>query len=180
MPDNRKVSPDRAAAARHAWPFQMIDRVAARQDEICTVVKLLSADETLARAEPGADPGRMPSFLLIEALVQAALPLAAAAPRGPASGNAGNGGDAAGAGAAANGAGTGMLVAIHSARILRSANPGDVLTITAAVTARLGAMIRVASRAVLRGENGAVAEGEFTIATGADGAPATCKGETAE
>jgi 3-hydroxymyristoyl/3-hydroxydecanoyl-(acyl carrier protein) dehydratase len=169
------MSRDRAAAARHAWPFRMIDRVAGRQDELCTVVKLLSADETLARPEPGAGPGRSPSFLLIEALVQAALPLASEGPGGDAAGGeAGDGGDA------GDGAGPGMLVAIHSARILRSANPGDVLTITATVTARLGGMIRVASRAELRGEPGVIAEGEFTIATGGGWTPAADEAETSE
>jgi len=158
---------ERAADVRHAWPFRMIDRVVEGHDGRCSVVKLVSADETLARARPGGDPvpGHIPSFLLIEALVQAALPLASESPVRAES-------DAAGDGAA-----PGLLVSIHAARIHGRIEPGDILTITATLTARWGGLVRVNSRAEVSGRSGTIAEGEFTIATGADSAGDSAGGE---
>ncbi len=131
----------------HAHPFRMIDRVLERGPDRCTVVKAVTAGELApdAAAMPGDG---YPPWLVLEALSQAALPLA---------------GSAAGAG------GPGVIAAIQGARVLRPVRPGERLTITASITARLGGMIRVSSRACVGEEP--VAEGEFTIATGGPPAP---------
>jgi 3-hydroxymyristoyl/3-hydroxydecanoyl-(acyl carrier protein) dehydratase len=137
----------------HAHPFRMIDRVLERGEDRCLAVKLVTADEVLqdGRANPGPP---YPSSLVIEAMAQAAIPLAAgAAPPG---------------GSPAPSAGPrGVIVAIDGVRVHRQVLPGERLRISAAIVARFGGMIRIAGRAAAEREGaeaGVVAEGEFTVA----------------
>ena len=136
---------------KHAFPFRMIDRVLERGDDRCTIVKTLTGGEELPG--PGSGMGRYPWSLIVEAMVQAGLPLASRA------------GDGIGESAPEPTAVAGALVAIHSARLHAPVGPGDVLRITATITARWGGMIRLSSRAEVQGRSGVVAEGEFTLAT---------------
>jgi 3-hydroxymyristoyl/3-hydroxydecanoyl-(acyl carrier protein) dehydratase len=138
----------------HAHPFRMIDLVLELDRERCSTIKTLTTDERV-RDGPAASEAGYPFSLLLEAMVQAAVPLAGLQdeehahaverPSRP----------------------SGMLVGIDGARLLRIARPGDRLLITATVTARLGEMIRVRSVAELAGSGpgeAIVAEGEFSIA----------------
>ncbi len=130
----------------HRAPFRFIDRVLSRDGSRCVALKLASVGEALqdrgGRATP-ASPGEpasdaapaYPAALVLEALAQAAAPLADEA---------------------------GVIVAIRDARVLGSVRVGDRLRITAEITARFAGMIRVRSRAEVDGR--VVAEGEFTIA----------------
>jgi len=157
----------------HRAPFRFIDRVLSRAGSRCVAVKLVSAGEVLqdrnglaTPASPGesasAAAPAYPAALVLEALAQAAVPLAdevrAIGPRA----------SRARASRARDDAATvaGVIVAIRDARVLGSVRAGDRLRITAEITARFAGMIRVRSRAEVDGR--AVAEGEFTIAV--DGA----------
>jgi 3-hydroxyacyl-[acyl-carrier-protein] dehydratase len=125
------------AGVRHEHPYRLFDRVIEADGERCTVVKTVTADETLQvdRAVPDA----FPTALVVEALAQAAVPLAGAG-------------------------GAGFLLGMDKVRLHVAVRPGAVLRITAAVVARLGEIIRVAARAEVEGR--VVAEGEFTFAVG--------------
>lgn len=157
----------------HAHPFRQIDRPGAAGPDRCVSTKLVGADEVL---RDDGDPGVYPPVLVVEALAQAALPLAGA----------GGGSGAAGGPAprsivprrraprrtaprdtspAAIEGIPGMIVAMDRVRLHRRVRAGDRLSLTAVVVARLGGLIRVASRAEVEGT--VVAEGEFTFATGA-------------
>ncbi len=138
----------------HAHPFRMIDVVLELDRERCTTIKSVTTDEGV-RNGPNASEAGYPFSLLLEAMVQAAVPLAGlqeeehphAKERAPRPG--------------------GMLVGIDGARLLRPARPGDRLLITATVTGRFGSMIRVRSVAEVAGSSpgqAIVAEGEFSIA----------------
>ena len=138
----------------HAHPFRMIDTILELDRERCTTIKALSGDEVV-RDDPGASAGGYPFSLLLEAMAQAAVPLAglddedhphvSGRPTRP----------------------NGMIVGIDGARLLKPVRPGDRILITAAIVGRHGDMIRVRSVAEVAesvpGE-GVVAEGEFTIA----------------
>ena len=138
----------------HSHPFRMIDVILELERERCTTIKAASGDEVV-RDDWGASAGRTPFSLLLEALAQAAVPLAGLQdldrprasdrPLRPA----------------------GMIVGIDGARLLRPVRPGDRLLITSSVIGRFGGMIRVRSIAEVA-ESGpgqaVVAEGEFTIA----------------
>jgi 3-hydroxymyristoyl/3-hydroxydecanoyl-(acyl carrier protein) dehydratase len=153
----------------HRAPFRFIDRVLSRDGTRCVALKLASVGEALqdrsGRATP-ASPGESasvaapayPAALVLEALAQAAVPLAdeerAIGPRASRAGASRARHDAATA--------TGVIVGIRDARVLGSVRVGDRLRITAEITARFAGMIRVRSRAEVDGR--AVAEGEFTIA----------------
>ena len=125
------------AGVRHGHPYRLFDRVVEADGERCTVVKTVTADETI-QADRVA-PDAFPAALLVEALAQAAVPLAGAG-------------------------GAGLLLGMDHVRLHEAIRPGAVLRITAAVVARLGEMIRVAARAEVEGR--VVAEGEFTFAVG--------------
>lgn len=137
----------------HAFPLRLFDRVLDVGGDRCTVIKVVTTGEALqdGRREPDRP---YPSSLLVEALAQAALPLVPAdAPPAPPDVP----------------APPGLIVAMDGVRIHRPARAGDRLRISAEITARMGGMIRVRSRAETVGgeEPGRlVAEGEFTIATG--------------
>jgi 3-hydroxymyristoyl/3-hydroxydecanoyl-(acyl carrier protein) dehydratase len=133
--------------SRHAHPFRQIDRVLSMAGDRCTAVKLVGGGEVL-RDEAGR-PGVYPPALVVEALAQAALPLA--------------GGAGAGKSVAAD-APPGMIVAMDRVRLHRPVVAGDRLVLTAVIAARLGGLVRVESRAEVAGK--IVAEGEFTIVTG--------------
>jgi len=162
----------------HRAPFRFIDRVLSRAGSRCVAVKLVSAGEVLqdrnglaTPASPGesasAAAPAYPATLVLEALAQAAVPLAdeirAIGPR-----ESRTRAPRVGASRARDDAATvaGVIVAIRDARVLGSVRAGDRLRITAEITARFAGMIRVRSRAEVDGR--AVAEGEFTIAV--DGA----------
>jgi 3-hydroxymyristoyl/3-hydroxydecanoyl-(acyl carrier protein) dehydratase len=131
----------------------MIDVILELERERCTTIKSVTTDEVVRDGTNASDQG-YPFSLLLEAMVQAAVPLAglqeehprpAHPPPRPA----------------------GMMIGIDGARLLRPARPGDRLLITATVTGRFGAMIRVRSVAEVAGSNpgeAIVAEGDFTIA----------------
>jgi 3-hydroxymyristoyl/3-hydroxydecanoyl-(acyl carrier protein) dehydratase len=138
----------------HSHPFRMIDVILELDRERCTTIKALSGDEKL-RVDPEAVGGGYPFSLLLETMAQAAVPLAGLAdeehphvsgvPPHP----------------------KGMIVAIDGARLVRPAQPGDRLLITASIVGRFGGMIRVRSTAEIAASapgQGLVAEGEFTIA----------------
>ena len=138
----------------HAHPFRMIDMILELDRERCTTIKAVTGDEVV-RDDPGASAGGYPFSLLLEAMAQAAVPLAglddedhphpSGRPPRP----------------------NGMIVGIDGARLLRPVRPGDRILITAAIVGRHGDMIRVRSVAEVA-ESAAgqavVAEGEFTIA----------------
>ena len=137
----------------HSHPFRMIDTILTLDRERCTIIKALCGDETL-RLPPGALGGDYPFSLLLEAMAQAAVPLAGLAdeesPRGSEPPQP-----------------KGLIVGIDGARLLRTARPGDRLLITASIVGRFGGMIRVRSTAEIAGSapgQGLIAEGEFTIA----------------
>jgi len=125
----------------------MVDRVLERGEDRCLVVKAVTADEVLQDGR--AIPGRpWPSALVIEAMAQAALPLAGP-PGSP--------------------AGPGVIVAMDGVRVHRQVRPGERLRISSAVITRFGGMIRIACRAVSVDdgtEESVVAEGQFTLALG--------------
>jgi len=132
----------------------MIDMILELDRERCTTIKAVTGDEVV-RDDPGASAGGYPFSLLLEAMAQAAVPLAglddedhphpSGRPQRP----------------------NGMIVGIDGARLLRPVRPGDRILITAAIVGRHGDMIRVRSVAEVA-ESAAgqavVAEGEFTIA----------------
>jgi 3-hydroxymyristoyl/3-hydroxydecanoyl-(acyl carrier protein) dehydratase len=143
-----------AALPPHAHPFRMIDVVLELEHELCTTIKGVTTDEVV-RDRPEATGGGYPFALLLEAMAQAAIPLAGipdkdqphASDRLPPCG--------------------GRLVGIDDARLLRPARTGDRLLITASITGRFGALIRVRSVAELATSppnKAIVAEAEFTIA----------------
>lgn len=136
-----------AACPPHAHPFRMIDLVLELDHGICTTVKSVTSGEGV-RDDP-ASPAGYPFSLLLEVMVQAAIPL--------------SGEDGGSPGPLAGGA----LVGIDEARLLAPVHYGDRLLVTASVVGQFGDMIRVKARAerpdVPPGE-GIVAEGEFTIA----------------
>ncbi|MBI4169675.1 MAG: hypothetical protein HY510_07035 [Acidobacteria bacterium] len=153
----------------HAFPFRLVDRVLEVGRDRCTVIKVITAGEALqdGREAPG---GPYPSSLLVEALAQAALPLVPAAV--PLARSALPLVRADAPPAPAEVPGPGVVVAMDGVRVHRPVRAGDRLRISAAITARLGGMIRVHSRAeTVGGEDpgSLVAEGEFTIAAGAEG-----------
>ena len=138
----------------HSHPFRMIDVVLELDRERCTTIKSVTTDEVV-RDDPGASEGGYPFSLLLEAMAQAAVPLAGlqeedhpgAADRSPRPG--------------------GMIVGIDGARLLRPVRSGDRLLITATIIGRFGTMIRVRSVAERAGSptgEAVVAEGVFTIA----------------
>jgi len=130
----------------------MIDVVLELEHGISTAIKAVTTDEVV-RDDPR---GGYPFSLLLEAMAQAAIPLAET-----------QGEDHAHASETPRGAG--MIVGIDGGRLLRRVGPGDRLLITASVTGILGNMIRVRSVAELAGSppgGAVVAEGEFTIALG--------------
>lgn len=143
----------RHKAPRHGLPTRMVDRVLARTDNRCTVRKVLTCNEVLGHRTTGILAARFPDSLLMEAMVQAALPLTAGSRDTPGP-------------SGAEGEPVGMLVAIHAFRIHRRVGPGDVLRIISSLGARLGDLVRVSSRAETADGAGTVAEGEFTISTG--------------
>lgn len=137
----------------HAHPFRMIDVVLELDHGLCTTIKAVTTDEVV-RDDPRARGGDYPFSLLLEAMAQAAIPLAET-----------EGEDHPHAAESARSAG--MLVAIDGARLHRPVEPGDRLLITASVVGSLGHMIRVRSVAEIAGTppgGAVVAEGEFTIA----------------
>ena len=142
-----------ATVPPHSHPFRMIDVVLELEHGICTSIKAVTTDEVV-RDDPRTSEGGYPFSLLLEAMAQAAIPLAETQgeedphavemPRR-----------------------VGMIVGIDGARLLRQVGPGDRLLITASVAGTLGSMIRVRSVAELAGSppgGAVVAEGEFTIA----------------
>ena len=147
-----------AACPPHAHPFRMIDLVLELDHGICTTVKSVTSGEEV-RDDP-ASPAGYPFSLLLEVMVQAAIPLSGEEGAG-ARGDRSPGSPARGA-----------LVGIDEARLLAPVHYGDRLLVTASIVGQFGDMIRVKARAerpdVPPGE-GIVAEGEFTIAL--EGAP---------
>ena len=142
-----------ATVPPHSHPFRMIDVVLELEHGISTAIKAVTTDEVV-RDDPRASGGGYPFSLLLEAMAQAAIPLAET-----------QGEDHAHASETPRGAG--MIVGIDGGRLLRRVEPGDRLLITASVTGILGNMIRVRSVAELAGSppgGAVVAEGEFTIA----------------
>lgn len=129
----------------HSHPFRYFDRLVERGRDHCTVLKLISGDETLQDGR-GRSPRPCPAALVVEALAQAALPLA----------EGGAGGETP----------PGLLVGMDEVRVHRDVWPGDRLLIRAEIVGRLGGMIRVRSEAEVEGV--LVAEGELTIAAGRD------------
>ena len=138
----------------HSHPFRMIDVILEIDRERCTTIKAVSGDEVV-QDDPEVSGGTYPLSLLLEAMAQAAIPLAglddeehphtSSRPTRP----------------------NGMIVGIDEARLLRPVSAGDRLLITATIVGRHGAMIRVRSVAEIAArESGraVVAEGEFTIA----------------
>lgn len=122
---------------RHGQPYRLFDKVVEADGERCTVVKTVTANETI---QPDRNaPDLFPAALLVEALAQAAVPLAGAG-------------------------GAGLLLGMDKVRLHEAVRPGAVLRITAVIVARLAEMIRVAARAEVEGR--VVAEGEFTFAVG--------------
>lgn len=135
----------------HSHPFRMIDTILTLDRERCTIIKALCGDETL-RLHPVAQRGDYPFSLLLEAMAQAAVPLAGLADEEPRPGS---------------DQPKGMIVGIDGARLLRPARPGDRLLITASIVGRFGGMIRVRSTAEIAASapgQALIAEGEFTIA----------------
>jgi 3-hydroxymyristoyl/3-hydroxydecanoyl-(acyl carrier protein) dehydratase len=138
----------------------MIDVVLELDHGLCTTVRLATAGEVV-RDDPASDAG-YPFSLLLEAMAQAAIPLAGEE-------GAGHHGEGAGApppGGAASPRG-GALAGIDAARLLRPVHYGDRLLITASIVGQFGNMIRVRTRAERADEppgEAIVAEGEFTIA----------------
>jgi len=139
-----------ASLPPHAHPFRMIDLVLELEHGVCSTIKAATSDEVV-RDERGRG-GDYPFALLLEAMAQAALPLAQAEDEGS---------------ERAPNRSPGMIAAIDAARLLRRVRVGDRLLITARVTGGLGSLIRVRSVAEIAGApagEGIVAEGEFTIA----------------
>ena len=129
-----------AACPPHSHPFKMIDLVLELDHGICTTVKGATTNECV-RDAPASATG-YPFSLLLEAMAQAAIPLA----------------DEGKAGA---------LVAIDEARLLEPVRYGDRLLVTATLGGEFGDMIRVKARAERSDApagQGLVAEAEFTIA----------------
>ena len=137
----------------HSHPFRMIDTILELDRERCTTIKAVTGDEVV-RDDPGASVGGYPFSLLLEAMAQAAVPLAglddedhphpSEPPPRP----------------------NGMIVGIDGARLLRPVRPGDRILITATIIGRHGGMIRVRSIAEVAESapgRAIVAEGEFTI-----------------
>jgi 3-hydroxymyristoyl/3-hydroxydecanoyl-(acyl carrier protein) dehydratase len=142
-----------ATVPPHAHPFRMIDVVLELDHGISTAIKAVTSDEVV-RDDPGASEGGYPFSLLLEAMAQAAIPLAET-----------QGEDHPHAAEGSRGAG--MVVGIDGARLFRRVGPGDRLLITASITGTFGAMIRVHSVAEIAGsppKEAVVAEAEFTFA----------------
>ena len=120
----------------------MIDLVLELDHGICTTVKGMTTDECVR--DDAASAAGYPFSLLLEAMAQAAIPLAH-----PGEGH--------------------SLVAIDEARLLEPVRYGDRLLVTATMAGEFGDMIRVATRAERSdappGE-GLVAEARFTVALG--------------
>ena len=131
----------------------MIDVVLEYGRERCSTIRAVTTDEVV-RDEAATAGGRHPFALLLEAMAQAAVPLAGIAdvdhphvsPAPPRAG---------------------MVVGIDEARLLKTARPGDRLLITASIAGRFGSMIRVRTVVEVAGSppgQEVVAEGTFTIA----------------
>jgi 3-hydroxymyristoyl/3-hydroxydecanoyl-(acyl carrier protein) dehydratase len=132
----------------------MIDVILELDRERCTTIKSVTTGEVVRDGASASVQGH-PFSLLLEAMVQAAVPLAGLQEEGHPQATERASRPA------------GMMVGIDGARLLRPARPGDRLLITATVTRRFGTMIRVRSVAEAAGSNpgeAIVAEGEFTIA----------------
>jgi 3-hydroxymyristoyl/3-hydroxydecanoyl-(acyl carrier protein) dehydratase len=140
----------------------MIDCLLVRGSRECTVRKVITCDETLPRAGGALAPGWYPESLVIEAMVQAALPLMGEPERGAPVRETGDRLPEAGS----VGGVPGLLAAMDGVRFHRRVAPGDVLRITTSIWTRLGGLVRVTSRVVLEDGGDPVAEGEFTISTG--------------
>lgn len=151
----------------HAHPFRMIDVVLELDHGLCTTVRLATAGEVV-RDDPASGAG-YPFSLLLEAMAQAAIPLAGeegAGHHGEGAGTPAPGGAGAPPPGAASPRG-GALAGIDAARLLRPVHYGDRLLITASIAGQFGNMIRVRTRAERADEppgEAIVAEGEFTIA----------------
>jgi 3-hydroxymyristoyl/3-hydroxydecanoyl-(acyl carrier protein) dehydratase len=146
--------------------MRLVDRVLEIGGDRCTVIKIISAGEALQDGRQEADRP-YPSSLLVEVMAQAALPLVPAALRLARSALLSASADAPRMPPDVP-APPGLVVAMDGVRIHRPARAGDRLRISAEITARLGGMIRIRSRAVTDGgekPGSLVAEGEFTIAT---------------
>lgn len=133
----------------------MIDLVLELDHGICTTVKGATTDECVR--DDAASAAGYPFSLLLEAMAQAALPLAN-------EGEAGHRGERS-PGLPAGGA----LVAIDEARLLEPVLYGDRLLVTATLVGQFGDMIRVkakAERSDAAPGQGLVAEAEFTVALG--------------
>src|SRR5262245_41277532 len=134
----------------------MIDLVLELDHGICTTVKGATTDECVR--DDAASAAGYPFSLLLEAMAQAAIPLAH-------EGEAGRGPGPSEGGARAGGA----LVAIDEARLLEPVRYGDRLLVTATLAGEFGDMIRVKARAERSDAppgQGLVAEAEFTVALG--------------
>ncbi len=134
----------------HGFPMRLVDRVETHEAGTVTVTCGVTADGFLQADR--VDPSHpWPTALVIEALTQAALPIA--------------GGDM--KSVAADSGPPGWLAAIDDFRLHAPVHTGDRLTITARIVATHGGLIRVACRAAIAGGGGEiVAEGEMTIAVG--------------
>lgn len=142
-----------AAWPPHSHPFRMIDVVLEIEHGHAATIKSATTGEVV-RDEAGASQGRYPFSLLLEAMAQAAVPLADA-----------EGGEHAHDEAPAKRP-AGALAGIDGAHLLRPVGPGDRLLISASIVGRFGRLIRVKSVAELAGSapgEVVVAEGEFTI-----------------
>jgi 3-hydroxymyristoyl/3-hydroxydecanoyl-(acyl carrier protein) dehydratase len=131
----------------------MIDVVLELDHGLCTTIKAVTTDEVV-RDEARVSEGGYPFSLLLEAMAQAAIPLAETH-------------DEDHPHSVVTARTAGMIVGIDGARLLRPVGPGDRLLITAQITRTLGRMIRVRSVAEIAGSppgEAIVAEGEFTIA----------------
>lgn len=137
----------------HGFPMRLVDRVETHEAGTITVTCGVTADGFLQADR--ADPSHpWPTALVIEALAQAALPIAGGAMESAAGNDPDTGPP-------------GYLAAIDDLRLHAPVHAGDRLTITARIVARHGGLIRVACRATIAGGGGkVVAEGEMTIAVG--------------
>jgi len=120
----------------HAYPFRLLDR---RADGTVAVV-------VSANAAPLRGAAELPAFLAVEVLAQSAL---VALPE-PASGDASKEG------------GLGLLAGVQDVQFHAPLRPGDVLTASATLVARLGPLLKI--RAELRRDDEVVAEGELLLA----------------
>ncbi len=150
-------------ADRHSHPFRFFDRVLESGRDACAVIKLVSAGEA---TQDGREAPERPyaAALVLEAMAQAALPLAGAEDTAAPGEDPPDGGAVEGGAAAPSGGPPGMIVGLDEVRFHLPIRPGDRLLVRAQVVGRLGTMIRVRSEAWVDDE--LAAEGELTIATG--------------